>query len=246
LIYRDLVLDFCEFTENLLLYLKFFHAIKTSFAISCLGFLLVGSSLYGDNSKSNKFKLAKPCAAEVSTLITQQPYKILFKTLKPNVPEVNAALEGLNEATTPAEQTLAYNNLIAVAEAIQTELNNKLALGHQSARVVITDPDGLVVYDSAKTIGPGPNENNYASYIDGSNPDTFSQAINVNHNSRIAILDAQLYVCGVGVETKESNTTGTQQSYVAIRAAPKSNKIYKTYLNSVGSVRLSANTADLP
>lgn len=224
--------------------LKFFNAINRSFAISCLAFLLAGSNLYGDNSKGNK--LAKPCAAEVSTLIKQQPYKILFKTLKPNVPNVNAALVALNAATTPVDQANAYANVVAVAQAIVTELNNKLGLGHESARVVITDPDGLVVFDSAKPVVPGPNANNYTSYIAGSNPATFSQAINVNHNSRIAILDSQLYVCGVGAETKESNTTGTEQSYVAIRAAPNANKIKKTYLNNVGSVRLSANTPDLP
>ena len=59
--------------------------------------------------------------------------------------------------------------------------------------------------------------------------------MNENHNSRIAILDAQLYPCGRGVESKLSSTTETTQAYVAYRLG--------NYLNNAGTVRISQETS---
>jgi hypothetical protein len=43
------------------------------------------------------------------------------------------------------------------------------------------------------------------------------KTVNENHNTRVAILSAQLYSCGAGVESKLSTTTGQSEIYVAIR-----------------------------
>jgi hypothetical protein len=48
------------------------------------------------------------------------------------------------------------------------------------SRIVITLPDGTVVVDTSK------NNNTYANFQ--------AKAINENHNTRVAILDAQLVV----------------------------------------------------
>jgi hypothetical protein len=57
--------------------------------------------------------------------------------------------------------------------------------------------------------------------------------IGENHNTRVAISDAQEKPCAVGYETKYSTTTNRHENYVAIRLGP--------YLNNVGTVRLSEN-----
>jgi hypothetical protein len=119
-----------------------------------------------------------------------------------------------------------------------------------TGRVVVTDSDGLVVVDTGKPNGTGcdgvfladggtcePNENDYPSYNAGGAPATFSETINVNHNSRVAILDAQTFVCGLGVETKYSNSVHVDQNYVAIRLGP--------YLNSTGTARISVNAGSI-
>ncbi len=87
-----------------------------------------------------------------------------------------------------------------------------------NGRVLITLPDGTVVVDTSKS-----TDNTYANFQ--------AKAINENHNSRIAILDAQHWACGIGLETKTSTTTGAVEVYLA--------KHLGTYLNSAGTVRPS-------
>ncbi len=118
-----------------------------------------------------------------------------------------------------------YANLLAAAQSIVNNYNAKF--GITSARVVITDQDGLVIVDTDK------NNNTFANAQAGASPATFSTTINVNHNSRLSILDAQQYFAGVGFETKFSNSVGVFQIYTAIRLGP--------ILKSAGTVRLSQN-----
>jgi hypothetical protein len=82
----------------------------------------------------------------------------------------------------------------------------------------VTLPDGTVVVDTKKTA-----LNTYANYV--------AKKINENHNSRIAILDSRLFVCGAGVETKRSTTDGVVENYVAMRLG--------NYLDNSGSARIS-------
>jgi hypothetical protein len=146
-------------------------------------------------------------------------YKRMYKFMLPFVPYIEAL-------TALATNQAAYQNLLNECIAIVNNYNG--AFNVTSGRVVIVDADGLVLVDTGKS------NNTYQNAIDGANPSTFASAINVNHNSRVAILDAQQYDAGVGVETKLSNSTGTEQSYVAIRLGP--------ILHNVGTFRLSQNT----
>jgi len=58
-----------------------------------------------------------------------------------------------------------------------------------------------------------------------------AKTVNENHNSRIAILAAQEYPCGAGIESKLSTTTGQVESYLAVRLG--------NHLDSLGTARIS-------
>jgi hypothetical protein len=144
------------------------------------------------------------CAPQVQAKLTAAPYA------------------SLNAILTPARITSFTNKLNAVANvatynALRTEANATAAL-IADGRVVVTLPDGTVVVDTSKGAA-----NTYQNFQD--------KVINENHNTRVAILDAQIYDCGVGVETKTSTSTGSEEVYVAKRLGP--------YLNSAGTIRLS-------
>lgn len=146
-------------------------------------------------------------------------YKRMYKFMLPFV----SVIEDL---TAQATNQTAYQNLLNECMAIVNSYNGTFNV--TSGRVVIVDADGLVLVDTGKS------NNTFANALDGANPSTYASAINVAHNGRIAILDAQQYDAGVGVETKLSNSTGTEQSYVAIRLGP--------ILHNVGTFRLSQDT----
>jgi hypothetical protein len=150
------------------------------------------------------FNAMAACAPQVTTKLAAAPYDTLNAILTPA--KVTSFRNKLNNVTNQGT----YAILLAEANATATLIAN--------GRIVVTLPDGTVVVDTSK----GAN-NTYANYID--------KAINENHNTRVAILDAQIYDCGVGLESKTSSSTGVQEVYLAKRLG--------AYLDSVGTVRLS-------
>jgi hypothetical protein len=146
-------------------------------------------------------------------------YQRLYGFMLPNVTEIQTLLT--NTVDQPS-----YALLLAECNSLVSAYNS--AFGVTSGRIVVVDSDGLVIVDTSKGA-----LNTFANAEDGANPATFASAINVNHNSRLAILDAQQFDNGVGVETKLSNSTNTIQSYVAIRLG--------LILNNVGTFRMSQN-----
>ena len=101
---------------------------------------------------------------------------------------------------------------------------NTLAGSVATGRVVITLADGTVMVDTARDDNTAsPSSNSYQHFLD--------KTINENHNSRVAILAAQQYACGIGVESKFSSSTGQTESYVAVRAGE--------HLDSDGTIRMS-------
>ncbi|MDO8334434.1 MAG: hypothetical protein Q7T35_07195 [Nitrosomonas sp.] len=150
------------------------------------------------------FNAMAACAPQVTTKLAAAPYDTLNAILTPA--KVTSFRNKLNNVTNQAS----YAILLAEANATATLIAN--------GRVVVTLPDGTVVVDTSK----GAN-NTYTNFID--------KAINENHNTRVAILDAQIYDCGVGLESKTSSSTGVQEVYLAKRLG--------AYLDSVGTVRLS-------
>ncbi|MBP6366155.1 MAG: hypothetical protein KBA82_09155 [Nitrosomonas sp.] len=150
------------------------------------------------------FNAMAACAPQVTTKLAAAPYDTLNAILTPA--KVTIFRNKLNNVTNQAT----YAILLAEANATATLIAN--------GRVIVTLPDGTVVVDTSK----GAN-NTYTNFID--------KAINENHNTRVAILDAQIYDCGVGLETKTSSSTGVKEVYLAKRLG--------AYLDSAGTVRLS-------
>jgi hypothetical protein len=101
-----------------------------------------------------------------------------------------------------------------------------LAGGIVDGRVVITLPDGTVMIDTGRPDDPAntmATGNSFAHFN--------AKTVNENHNSRIAILDAQEWPCGVGLERKLSTSTGVTETYVAFRLG--------AHLDNLGTARLS-------
>jgi hypothetical protein len=121
-----------------------------------------------------------------------------------------------------------YTELPAVVNqaTYQTLLDtaNAAAAGLVNGRVLITLPDGTVMIDTARDDNTvNPNSNSYQHFLD--------KTINENHNSRLAILGAQQFACGVGLETKFSTSTNQNEVYLALRIGD--------HLDSDGTVRIS-------
>ncbi|MDD5410897.1 MAG: hypothetical protein PHF31_05700 [Methylobacter sp.] len=157
---------------------------------------------------------ASECAPEVKTLLTTNAtYEKLDSILKSDKTNIKDLLQAVKDQTT-------YTDLYDYAMKVATSI--------KSGRLVITLPDGTVVVDTGKPLDadnlkPLIQANSYQHFMD--------KMVNENHNSRIAILDSQLHVCGVGVETKVSTTDNTKEVYVARRLG--------AYLNNLGTARLS-------
>ncbi len=150
------------------------------------------------------FNVMAACAPQVQTKLTAAPYASLNAVLTPA--KVTSFRNKLNAVTSQAT----YAPLLTEANATAATIAN--------GRVVVTLPDGTVVVDTSKGAA-----NTYQNFQD--------KVINENHNTRVAILDAQIYDCGVGLETKTSSSTGVVEVYLAKRLG--------AYLDSAGTVRLS-------
>lgn len=158
------------------------------------------------------------CAPEVKCLIKQAPYNALFAILEPNVTEFGTLVQTLeasgNDCTVQATKE-AYAVLFEFAQKIAG------AVPGGTGRIVVTESDGTVIVDTGKSTNSCDNWQ--------------AKTVNENHNSRVAIFDAQAWPCGLGAETKFSSSVKVDQNYVAIRMG--------VYLHSIGTVRISANAA---
>ena len=132
----------------------------------------------------------------------QAQYVTLINTLVPRTGQLIADIVAMIDQTT-------YATLLADSQAVAASIVN--------GRLVITLPDGTVVIDTSKV------NNTYANFL--------AKAINENHNSRVAILSAQQYPCGLGLESKFSTTDGRLEAYFAIRLG--------NMLDSYGTARIS-------
>ena len=86
-------------------------------------------------------------------------------------------------------------------------------------RLVIIEQDGTVIMDTSK------NNNTRNNWKD--------KVINENQNTRICVLNAQLFPDGSGCETRMSSNSNTLQKYVAVRAG--------RFTHSYGTFRLSVD-----
>ena len=196
---------------------KKFSKNKLFFVILSALFIFVNSTAFAgsdDSYRQQENQLKKKCAPRVPRLIENDPeYAQLFQTLDPQVSQLKELLAAVVDQAT-------YQNLLDLARSI--------ASSKPTGRVLITLPDGTVVVDTSKPDDP-----------DNSTPDVQANSfqhfknktVNENHNTRISILNAQLWPCGLGVERKFSTTDNVFEIYLAKRLGP--------YLNNEGTARLS-------
>jgi len=138
-------------------------------------------------------------------------YTSLLTALAPQLPALQAGLASVIDQPTYA----AYlSNVRTLAGAVP------------NGRVVITLPDGTVMIDTAR-----PDDPTNVMAVGNSFAHFGAKTVNENHNSRIAIFDAQEWPCGVGLERKLSTSTGQTETYMAFRLG--------THLDSLGTARLS-------
>jgi hypothetical protein len=165
------------------------------------------------------FVAARPASAQPACnpgiaagyALHQTTYANLISKIAPQVNTLKSQLQAVIDQPT-------YLTLLTTSRT----LANSLATG----RVLVTLPDGTVVLDTSKTDDPG---NTMAS---GNSFQHFqNKTVNENHNSRVAIFDAQEWPCGVGLETKLSTTTGQHEIYLAVRLGAQ--------FDAIGTARLS-------
>jgi hypothetical protein len=194
-----------------------FSKNKLFFVILSALLIFVNSTAFADSDDSQRQQgnqLNKRCAPRVKQLIETDPvYAQLFQILDPQASQLKTLLAAVVDQAT-------YQNLLGLARSI--------AGSTPTGRVLITLPDGTVVVDTSKPDDPAdstPNEqaNSFQHFKD--------KTVNENHNTRISILDAQLWPCGFGVERKFSTTDNAFEIYLAKRLGP--------YLNNEGTARLS-------
>ena len=104
-----------------------------------------------------------------------------------------------------------------------------------SIRLLVSDSDGTVAYDSNIYIGPtlkSPSQPPVTSIFS----DYTSKKINENHNSRAAIMTALISNAGVGIEQKWSTSTNNFTQYLAVRIGINSETSY-------GVIRVSMSSA---
>ena len=158
-----------------------FSNIQKKFSKNKLFFVILSALFIFVNSTAFAASLNSKCAPRVQQLIKEDPvYAELFKLLDPQVPQLKKLLAAVVDQAT-------YKNLLDLARSI--------ASSTQTGRVLITLPDGTVVVDTSKPDDPPnstPEANSFQHFK--------NKAVNENHNTRISILDAQLWPCGLGVE----------------------------------------------
>lgn len=139
-------------------------------------------------------------------------YVCLYEILYKGILDYNLEIQLANVLATPLLAT--YNSFYTLIQTV-FKLN---PLPTDGLRLVVTEPDGTVVIDTAMT-----TNNTFNNWK--------TKSINENHNTRVAIMDAQTLEGGVGFETKHSSTLDVNQYYVAIRGGMR----YK----NAGTFRLS-------
>lgn len=158
-------------------------------------------------NKQQKLNISPPVC-----LLSSNTYKSLYDKLYDGILQNNLEIlyDNLIKSDNPGVYTAFLDKIVEIYG---------ITIGSPSPRIVLTESDGTVVIDTSST------NNTYDNWINGT--------INESHNSRVAILATQLFECGVGYETKFSNSVGTDQAYIGIRLG--------NYLNNPGSIRISQN-----
>jgi len=129
--------------------------------------------------------------------------------------------------------TFVSNPIASNFNTMTTSLNNFVSYYYvnstpnfTSIRLVVSDSDGTVAYDSNNYIGKNVT-NIFKDYSD--------KNINENHNTRAAIMTALISNAGVGTEQKWSTSTNNFTQYLAVRIGINSETSYGVIRVSMSS-----------
>ncbi len=212
------------------------------FFIAPVAILSAAFCLVNSNANASSCDFESPCEAGVVCRVTEKkPYKKLYKTLAPYVDEFETLVNALLLAPNNAAATLAYDALYAASIALSSTISD--------GRVLVALSDGTVVVDTAQAIDlgcsgqcnncgctstntntapayPCPNPvlaNGYCHYA--------TKTVNENYNTRVAVINANQWRCGVGAETRFNTSSRLPEAFVAIRMGD--------YLDCTGVVMIS-------
>jgi len=152
--------------------------------------------------------------ANLPAIFQQDVYTRLYASIKASRPSQYRVLV---DAASSSEE--GYEQLVSVAREFLSR--------NPDYRLLLTLPDGTVLFDSARADGT-------ATAQDNSFQNFQAKTINENHNTRVAIMYAQLSPLGLGWERKLSTSTEEVETYVAMRLGPQ--------FASSGTMRLSIST----
>jgi hypothetical protein len=153
---------------------------------------------------------AQPCQPGIDAAweAHRPSYDLLWTTLVPNIGTLTTQLVNTFDSST-------YAALLASARSIASAI--------PTGRIVLTLADGTVVVDTSRPDGETPsNANSYAHFL--------AKSIDENQNTRVAMMSAQMFPCGVAIETN-AGTSGFVESQFAVRLG--------AHLTSNGTARLS-------
>ena len=186
------------------------------------------------------------CGEDVKHIIKNKhlPYKVLYEqlTANDNLETITILVNTLEATSSLAD----YDALLQAAYNIVNTVNGSIvltpvtqpdtgsALKVISPRILIAESDGTVIVDTGAWTGSGPyfRKSTLANWQ--------SKSVNENHNTRVAVLDCQIFPCGYGAESKFSSSALVVQNYVAHRLNGLDNGP-NSYLISAGTIRLSEN-----
>jgi len=135
-------------------------------------------------------------------------YDVMWTTLTPNIANLTRLLDTVSDQSS-------YEMLLGAARSIAARIGGRL---------VVTLPDGSVVVDTDRPDGETPaNANSYEHFN--------ARSINENDNTRVAVNAAQMFPCGIAIESKFNPASGLAEVHFAARLGP--------HLSSSGTARLS-------
>ena len=155
------------------------------------------------------------------------------KTSKATVDAIAGLLSSVQDSSGVPLESYINNFLIDPTSAnytpMKTMITTFLPLAKKisaTARILVAESDGSVVYDSKQTLSSGTDNNLFANIrilkTTAAANGKVEYLINENHASRTSYLAAILSTSGKAYNIKPSNSTFTMQFYVALRMGPSS------------------------
>lgn len=201
-----------------------------------LAILGISSLLMAYTTTANAQCYGCDCAPGVENLVNHDKiYHPLYQILHDNYDQLLFETNYVQLFPTQVN----YNILLQTAYTIINTLNGSPvlspvtqpdtgnALKVVSPRIVITQPDGTTIIDTAQWTGTGPyfRVSTFANWQ--------ANTINANQNTSVSIMLAQIWPCGIGLETIYNSPLQALQDYVALRLGD--------YLYNAGTIRISQN-----